>query len=92
MLPALVGAAAPGADLVLLVKPQFEATRQEASRGKGIITDPAVHERVLGEVAEAVAAAGGSVLADIDSPITGGDGNREFLMHARRGGERWPGS
>jgi 23S rRNA (cytidine1920-2'-O)/16S rRNA (cytidine1409-2'-O)-methyltransferase len=84
VLPALVGAAKPGADLVLLVKPQFEATRQEASRGKGIITDPAVHERVLAEVATSVGAAGADVLGTTDSPITGGDGNREFLMHAER--------
>jgi 23S rRNA (cytidine1920-2'-O)/16S rRNA (cytidine1409-2'-O)-methyltransferase len=86
VLPALVGAAEPGADLVLLVKPQFEATRQEASRGKGIITDPTVHERVLTEVAASVEAAGGDVLGTTDSPITGGDGNREFLMHVRRRG------
>lgn len=84
VLPALVGAAQPGADLVLLVKPQFEATRQEASRGKGIITDPQVHARVLDEVAQCADAAGAEVLGTVDSPITGGDGNREFLMHARR--------
>ncbi len=85
VLPALVQAARPRADLVLLVKPQFEATRQEASRGKGIITDPAIHERVLVEVGEAIESAGAAVLATIDSPIHGGDGNREFLIHARRG-------
>lgn len=84
VLPALVGAAVPGADLVMLVKPQFEATRQEASRGKGIITDPQIHERVIDEVALAAEEAGASVLATVDSPITGGDGNREFLMHACR--------
>lgn len=86
VLPALVGAARPGADLVMLVKPQFEATRQEASKGKGIITDPAIHERVLVNVADAARAAGADVIATTDSPITGGDGNREFLMHARREG------
>jgi len=84
VLPALVGAVAPGDELVVLVKPQFEATRQEASRGKGIITDPAIHERVLAEVGDAVVAAGAEVLGVVDSPIHGGDGNREFLMHARR--------
>ena len=86
VLQALVGACLPGGDLVVLVKPQFESTRQEASRGKGIITDPAIHERVLGEVADAMVAAGAEVLATTDSPITGGDGNREFLLHARRNG------
>jgi 23S rRNA (cytidine1920-2'-O)/16S rRNA (cytidine1409-2'-O)-methyltransferase len=69
---------------VLLVKPQFEATRQEASRGKGIITDPAVYERVLAEVAASAEASRADVLGTTESPITGGDGNREFLMHLRR--------
>ena len=50
VLPAVVPLAAPHADLVLLVKPQFEAGRQEASRGKGVIKDPDVWRRVLGEV------------------------------------------
>jgi 23S rRNA (cytidine1920-2'-O)/16S rRNA (cytidine1409-2'-O)-methyltransferase len=80
--PALVGACAPGADLVLLVKPQFEAGRAEVSKGRGVITDPAIHERVRAEVAAALAAAGATVRGWIASPITGGDGNVEFLVHA----------
>jgi 23S rRNA (cytidine1920-2'-O)/16S rRNA (cytidine1409-2'-O)-methyltransferase len=73
---------APGGDLVLLVKPQFEAGRQEVSRGHGIITDPDVHDRVRDEVAAALAEQGCTVVDWTDSPITGTDGNREFLVHA----------
>ncbi len=79
---ALVGACTPGADLVLLVKPQFEAGRVEVSKGRGVITDPAIHERVRAEVAAALVAAGATVHGWIASPITGGDGNVEFLVHA----------
>jgi 23S rRNA (cytidine1920-2'-O)/16S rRNA (cytidine1409-2'-O)-methyltransferase len=82
VIPALVGACAPAADLVLLVKPQFEAGRAEVSKGRGVITDPAVHERVRSEVGAALVAAGATVRGWVASPITGGDGNVEFLVHA----------
>jgi 23S rRNA (cytidine1920-2'-O)/16S rRNA (cytidine1409-2'-O)-methyltransferase len=72
-----------GGDLVLLVKPQFEAGRQEVSRGHGIITDTAIHERVRGEVQVSLIEHRCRVIAWTDSPITGTDGNREFLVHAR---------
>jgi 23S rRNA (cytidine1920-2'-O)/16S rRNA (cytidine1409-2'-O)-methyltransferase len=65
-----------------LVKPQFEAGRQEVSKVKGVIVDPVIHERVKNEVAESLAANGCDVRGWIDSPITGADGNREFLVHA----------
>ena len=78
----MVGVCVPGASLILLVKPQFEAGRQEVSKGRGIITDPAIHERVVGEIGVALTAAGCTVCGWIDSPITGTDGNREFLVHA----------
>ena len=68
--------------MVLLVKPQFEAGRVEVARGRGVITDPAIHDRVQDEVGAALHAAGCAVIGWIDSPITGGDGNREFLVHA----------
>ncbi len=68
---------------VLLVKPQFEAGRQEASRGRGVITDPAIHQRVRGEIDAALDAAGAAVDGWIDSPITGADGNRELLVSGR---------
>ena len=73
----------PGAPMVLLVKPQFEAGRAEVSRGRGVITDPAVWERVKGEVSDAFVEAGCAVVGWTDSPITGADGNHEFLIHAR---------
>jgi 23S rRNA (cytidine1920-2'-O)/16S rRNA (cytidine1409-2'-O)-methyltransferase len=82
--PVLVGpVAAPGADLVVLVKPQFEAGRAEASKGRGVIRDPEVHRRVLGEVTGALAAAGADIMDAMPSPITGPAGNVEFLLHAR---------
>ena len=73
----------PGASMVLLVKPQFEAGKAEVSRGRGVITDPVVHERVREEIAAAFAEHGCQVAGWTDSPITGADGNREFLIHAR---------
>jgi 23S rRNA (cytidine1920-2'-O)/16S rRNA (cytidine1409-2'-O)-methyltransferase len=78
----LVAMAAPGADLVVLVKPQFEAGRAEAAKGKGVIRDPAVRARVVDDVTEAFAAGGAITGGTITSPITGGDGNVEFLLWA----------
>ncbi|MFM2184001.1 MAG: hypothetical protein RJB61_2295 [Actinomycetota bacterium] len=72
----------PGGHLVLLVKPQFEAGRQEVSRGRGVVTDPLVHARVCAEVERFLGARGLEVRGWCDSPIAGGDGNREFLVHA----------
>jgi 23S rRNA (cytidine1920-2'-O)/16S rRNA (cytidine1409-2'-O)-methyltransferase len=83
VLPAALALAAPGADVVLLVKPQFEAGRQEAARGKGVITDPAIWRRVLGEVAAALDGLGAAIMGAMASPLTGADGNVEFLLHAR---------
>jgi 23S rRNA (cytidine1920-2'-O)/16S rRNA (cytidine1409-2'-O)-methyltransferase len=85
VLPSLVAVAAPGADLVLLVKPQFEAGRVEASRGRGVIREPAVWRRVLEEVRAACAASGSAMMTTMVSPITGADGNREFLVHCQAG-------
>ena len=82
VVPTLTRLCQPGSTMVLLVKPQFEAGRQEVDRGRGIITDPAIHERVRAEIGEALVAAGCDVVGWTDSPITGADGNREFLVHA----------
>jgi 23S rRNA (cytidine1920-2'-O)/16S rRNA (cytidine1409-2'-O)-methyltransferase len=82
VIPTLVQLCQPGSPMVLLVKPQFEAGRQEVDRGRGIITDPAIHDRVRTEIDEALAESGCVVVAWTDSPISGADGNREFLVHA----------
>jgi 23S rRNA (cytidine1920-2'-O)/16S rRNA (cytidine1409-2'-O)-methyltransferase len=71
----------PAADVVALVKPQFEAGRAEVR--KGIIHDTAVHERVLAEVSAAAAAIGLRPSGSTPSPITGQKGNVEFLLHLR---------
>jgi len=82
VIPTLTTLCQPGSPMVLLVKPQFEAGRQEVDRGRGIITDPAIHDRVRTEIDAALVAAGCEVVDWTDSPITGADGNREFLVHA----------
>jgi 23S rRNA (cytidine1920-2'-O)/16S rRNA (cytidine1409-2'-O)-methyltransferase len=82
---ALLACAAPGADLVLLVKPQFEAGRAEASRGRGVIRDPDVRARVLEEVSGALTGLGAAIMGTMESPLKGADGNVEFLLHARKG-------
>ena len=77
----LMSVCKPGAPMVLLVKPQFEAGRAEVSRGRGVISDPAVWERVRSEVDEAFSEAGCRVHGWTDSPIAGASGNHEFLIH-----------
>jgi 23S rRNA (cytidine1920-2'-O)/16S rRNA (cytidine1409-2'-O)-methyltransferase len=70
-----------GAKLVALVKPQFEAGREEVGKG-GVVRDPAVHERVCSEAAAWVETQGWSVVGVTQSPITGPEGNVEFLLGA----------
>jgi 23S rRNA (cytidine1920-2'-O)/16S rRNA (cytidine1409-2'-O)-methyltransferase len=67
-------------EMVLLVKPQFEAGRQEVSRGRGVITDPEIHLRAIDTVTASVEQCGGSVESVVESPIKGAEGNIEFLM------------
>jgi 23S rRNA (cytidine1920-2'-O)/16S rRNA (cytidine1409-2'-O)-methyltransferase len=81
--PALVALARPGADLIWLVKPQFEAGRAEASRNGGVIREASVWERVLLEVVAALDGLGAAIMGLMPSPIRGADGNVEFLLHAR---------
>ena len=81
VLPALDRLLRRPAQLVALVKPQFEAGR--AHLKKGIVRDPAVHAAVCEEIAAFAASSGWRVLGVIPSPIEGGEGNREFLMGAR---------
>jgi 23S rRNA (cytidine1920-2'-O)/16S rRNA (cytidine1409-2'-O)-methyltransferase len=78
----LVSVCQPGSAMVLLVKPQFEAGRAEVSRGRGVIDDPAVWQRVRDEVQAALEQAGCRVRGWTESPVAGADGNREFLVHA----------
>jgi 23S rRNA (cytidine1920-2'-O)/16S rRNA (cytidine1409-2'-O)-methyltransferase len=78
-----LGFAAPGAVLVALVKPQFEAGQAEVGKG-GVVRDPAVHARVCAEVEAWVQAQGWHVEGITASPITGPEGNVEFLIAARR--------
>ena len=73
--------ARPGARLVALVKPQFEAGRDEVGKG-GVVRDPEVHSRVCDAAAEWVASQGWRVLGVTESPITGPEGNVEFLLGA----------
>jgi 23S rRNA (cytidine1920-2'-O)/16S rRNA (cytidine1409-2'-O)-methyltransferase len=73
---------APGADVVALVKPQFEAGREHVGKG-GLVTDPAVHEAVLARVAAEAEAAGFRRVGTSASPITGAAGNREFFFHLK---------
>ncbi len=87
---ALADVSGPTSDWVLLVKPQFEAGRAEAARARGVITDPAVWRRTVAEVAAAVRTAGVAIMGVMASPILGGHGNAEFLLHARRGGTDAP--
>ncbi|HUE78413.1 MAG TPA: TlyA family RNA methyltransferase [Sphingomicrobium sp.] len=82
--PAL-GLARPGATLVALVKPQFEAGREEVGKG-GVVRDPSVHQRVCDLAADWVRSQGWTVLGVIESPITGPQGNVEFLLGAVKDG------
>ncbi len=81
ILPAVPPVVRPGADVVALVKPQFEAGRAEVR--KGIIRDPAVQVRVVEEIAAAAAGVGLTRVASTASPITGARGNQEFFLHLR---------
>jgi 23S rRNA (cytidine1920-2'-O)/16S rRNA (cytidine1409-2'-O)-methyltransferase len=77
--------ARPGAKLVALVKPQFEAGREEVGKG-GVVRDPAVHRRVCEQAKAWVESEGWTVLGIVQSPITGPEGNVEFLMGAEKNG------
>jgi 23S rRNA (cytidine1920-2'-O)/16S rRNA (cytidine1409-2'-O)-methyltransferase len=83
-LPPALALAEEGAVLVALIKPQFEAGKDAVGKG-GIVSDPAEHERVCGEITEFLRGQGWRVLGVTASPVEGGDGNREFLVAAVRG-------
>ena len=78
---AQIGEANQRREVVVLVKPQFEAGREAIGKG-GIVRDPVAHAAAVDRVRLKVAASGGQQIEVIDSPITGAEGNREFLLHA----------
>lgn len=82
ILPAIVPLLKPDGQMVVLVKPQFEAGKEQVGKG-GIVRDPAVRQEALERVAASVVTLG-FTWAAIDSPIPGAEGNREILLHARR--------
>ncbi|MBV9842425.1 MAG: TlyA family RNA methyltransferase [Sphingomonadaceae bacterium] len=84
VLPAALAFAKPAGWLVALIKPQFEAGRGEVGKG-GVVRDAAVHARVCDHVAEWVGGIGWQVAGIVPSPITGPEGNIEFLIAAQRG-------
>ena len=85
VLAAALDLAKPGAKLVALVKPQFEAGRAEVGKG-GVVRDEAVHQRVCAEAKDWVESRGWNVLEVVESPITGPEGNKEFLLGAINNG------
>ena len=84
VLPAALALSAPAADLVTLVKPQFEADRPGGGNRKGVVKDPAAHQAAVAAVSAWLEGQGWAVQATTQSPITGADGNIEFLLWAKR--------
>jgi 23S rRNA (cytidine1920-2'-O)/16S rRNA (cytidine1409-2'-O)-methyltransferase len=86
VLPAVWPFLRPGGLLVTLVKPQFEAGKAEADKGRGVIRDPAVQAAVLNTVTTFALAElpGATLIGSMDSPLTGADGNREFLLGLKK--------
>ncbi len=83
-LPAALALAGEGAELIALVKPQFEVGRERVGKG-GLVKDEAARTQALADVVAWLESIGWRVLATADSPVTGGDGNREFLLRAVKG-------
>jgi len=84
VLPAALDLATSGADLITLVKPQFEAEGPKAVGKKGVVKDPEAHVAAVARVRDWLEAGGWTVREVADSPITGGDGNVEFLLWAQK--------
>ena len=81
VLPAVLAAATTLTEAVVLVKPQFEAGREHVGKG-GIVRDPRAHQLAIDRVTACLSELGAHSIEIIDSPITGMEGNREFLLHA----------
>jgi 23S rRNA (cytidine1920-2'-O)/16S rRNA (cytidine1409-2'-O)-methyltransferase len=84
-LPAALALAAPNADLVCLVKPQFEVGRDQVGKG-GVVKDEAARANAVRDVAAFLESSGWTVRGEAQSPVTGGDGNVEFLLWAQKRG------
>jgi 23S rRNA (cytidine1920-2'-O)/16S rRNA (cytidine1409-2'-O)-methyltransferase len=84
VLPAAMELANIGAQMVALIKPQFEVGKAEVSRGKGVIRDAALHQAVCADISAWVEAAGWQVRGLAESPIIGPKGNKEFLLWAEK--------
>jgi 23S rRNA (cytidine1920-2'-O)/16S rRNA (cytidine1409-2'-O)-methyltransferase len=87
LLPQVVKWLQPQGEVIALIKPQFEAGKEEADKGKGVIRDPNVHKRVLWEILLFAQEGSFFVLGLMLSPVRGPKGNREFLVHLAREGE-----
>ena len=83
VLPSALAAARAGADLLILVKPQFELPRKDIAPG-GIVLDPALHQKAIAAVREASAKLGLEILAEAPSRLPGAEGNQEYFLHARK--------
>jgi 23S rRNA (cytidine1920-2'-O)/16S rRNA (cytidine1409-2'-O)-methyltransferase len=81
VLPAVLAAATTLTEAVVLIKPQFEAGREHIGKG-GIVRDPHAHLLAIERVTACLTSLSGHSIEVIDSPITGMEGNREFLLHA----------
>ena len=85
VLPAIVPITRPGADFLVLIKPQFELEKQQVGKG-GIVRDAALQQKAVANVTAAAAALGLEIVGVRPSRITGTEGNQEFFLHARRSG------
>jgi 23S rRNA (cytidine1920-2'-O)/16S rRNA (cytidine1409-2'-O)-methyltransferase len=85
ILPALVAVARPGAEFLILIKPQFELERRDIGKG-GIVRDVALHEKAIEKVRAFASANGLEVAGVLPSRLAGAEGNLEYFLHARRGG------
>jgi 23S rRNA (cytidine1920-2'-O)/16S rRNA (cytidine1409-2'-O)-methyltransferase len=85
VLPAVVSVAAPGADFLILIKPQFELEKSEIGKG-GIVRDAALHQKAIERVYAAATECGLAILGMRPSHLPGTEGNQEFFLHARARG------
>lgn len=83
IIEAIAPIASPGADFVILIKPQFELEKREVGKG-GIVRDSALHQKAIDRVTGAAAAVGLEIVAVQPSRVAGAEGNQEFFLHARR--------